>query len=232
MKRHGVRLGRLESRRRRRERRDAGSICMVVIDLLTPTVLELARMSVRGAGLSDSLKRRPAWRRYTSSSDGRATATDAALTPGRSSAASTTGTAAAPSSAAGRYVAAGDDHVPHRGQALPGPPDPGRVGVSAELDLHGVAAQLALELVGRARRDDPPAVHDRQPARPAGRPPPGSAWSAGWSARRRRRAARSPAHMAGADSGSRPAVGSSRNSTAGRWIRPSATSSRRCMPPE
>src|ERR1700684_2970075 len=38
--------------------------------------------------------------------------------------------------------------------------------------------------------------------------------------------------MAALDSGSRPVVGSSRNSTAGRWISPSATSSRRCMPPE
>ena len=33
-----------------------------------------------------------------------------------------------------------------------------------ELDVHGVAAEFALELVGRALGDDPPAVHDGQPA--------------------------------------------------------------------
>ena len=38
--------------------------------------------------------------------------------------------------------------------------------------------------------------------------------------------------IAARDSGSSPVVGSSRNSTAGRCIRPSATSRRRCMPPE
>ena len=85
---------------------------------------------------------------------------------------------------------------------------------------------------GRSRGDDPAAVHDRelagQPVRflqvvrgqqhghPL-RPPASRAISC---------------HMAALDSGSRPVVGSSRNSTAGRCIRPSATSSRRCMPPE
>ena len=39
-------------------------------------------------------------------------------------------------------------------------------------------------------------------------------------------------HMSARISGSSPVVGSSRKSTAGRWTRPMATSSRRCMPPE
>jgi hypothetical protein len=70
--------------------------------------------------------------------------------------------------AAGGHAAAGDDHVPDRGQARQHAPDQVRVGVvpgSRQLDVHGVAAQFALELVGRARGDDPAAVHDREPAR-------------------------------------------------------------------
>ena len=43
---------------------------------------------------------------------------------------------------------------------------------------------------------------------------------------------RSPPTCAARTSGSRPVVGSSRNSTRGRCTRPMATSSRRCMPPE
>jgi len=70
--------------------------------------------------------------------------------------------------AAGGHVTAGDDHVPHRRQARQHPPDQARVGAvprSRKLNLHDVAVQLALELVGRSRGDDPAAVHDREPAR-------------------------------------------------------------------
>src|SRR5829696_6179616 len=39
-------------------------------------------------------------------------------------------------------------------------------------------------------------------------------------------------HMSARTSGSSPVVGSSRKSTSGSWTSPSATSSRRCIPPE
>jgi hypothetical protein len=67
--------------------------------------------------------------------------------------------------AAGGHVTPGDDHVPHRGQAAQHAPDQVRVDAGRKLDVHGVAAQFALELVGCPRGDDPAAVHDGQPAR-------------------------------------------------------------------
>ena len=65
---------------------------------------------------------------------------------------------------AGGYVAAGDDHIPDRGQAGQHAQDQARVGASQELDVHSVAVQFALELVRRSRGDDPAAVYDREPA--------------------------------------------------------------------
>ena len=76
---------------------------------------------------------------------------------------------------------------------------------------------------GRRRR--------RRCARRAGRPPPGTAWSAGRSCRRR--PARSiVSHSALRLRGSSPVVGSSRNRTGGRRTSDAAMSKRRRMPPE
>ena len=73
----------------------------------------------------------------------------------------------------------------------------------------------------------------RSPAGPRdGRPPRGSAWSAGSSAAPDVASRAISAHISARACGSRPVVGSSRNSTAGRCTSPIATSSLRCMPPE
>ena len=80
-------------------------------------------------------------------------------------------------------------------------------------------------------RDQPAAGRSRRPGRPAPRPRPGSAWSAGSSCRPAARSRMSSQNSRRA-SGSKPVVGSSRKSSSGRPTMPSATSRRRFCPPE
>ena len=85
-------------------------------------------------------------------------------TPARSSAASAAGTAAAPSSARAlsRRPATVTSRTPLTAARAPARP-PSAVRLVAQFDVDGVAAQLGLELVGRAGDDDAAAVHDGHP---------------------------------------------------------------------
>ena len=110
--------------------------------------------------------------------------------------------------------------------------DRSRVGAAVgQLDDDRVAAQLGLQLLRRAGRDDPAAVDDGELAgeaiglvevvgRQEDRQPvlPGEAADS--------------VHSSARASGSRPVVGSSRKRICGRWMSPVATSSLRRMPPE
>ena len=83
--------------------------------------------------------------------------------PPSSSAASTAGTARAPLVGAGAQARA-VGRRPRRARRAARAARPRRRRVRrVQLDLHRVAAQLALELVGRALDHDPPVVDDRQP---------------------------------------------------------------------
>ena len=83
-----------------------------------------------------------------------------------------------------------------------------------EVDLEALAADAVLELVGRALGDHAAVVDHRDRGRPGGRPRRGTGWSAARSCPRRR-APRSSSHSSRRLRGSRPVVGSSRNSTGG-----------------
>ena len=101
----------------------------------------------------------------------------------------------------------------------------------AELDLDGVAAQLALELVRAALGHDPAAVDDGQPAgqpvrllQVVGGEQDGQALGAG-------QVGDLGPHV-GPDLGVEAGRGLVQEQHPRRWISPMATSSRRCMPPE
>ena len=64
---------------------------------------------------------------------------------------------------AGVHGAAVDRDVVHAADALERARRTRPSGSRAQLDVDGVAAQLALELLGRALDHDPAAVDDRQP---------------------------------------------------------------------
>ena len=108
---------------------------------------------------------------------------------------------------------------------------PLRLGRRSSTDVEPVAADLVLELVGRALGDHAARGRSRRCGRRGGRPRRGTAWSAApWC--RRRRASSIISQRPRRLRGSRPVVGSSRNSTGGRATSAAARSSRRRMPPE
>ena len=114
---------------------------------------------------------------------------DARRAPARET---TAGTADAPCSARARSERPSSVGSPQARRRRPALPPPRRLAAGVvQLDVDGIAAQLRLELVGRALGDDTAAVDDRERDWPGDRPPPGSASSAGWSARPRGRGARS-----------------------------------------
>ena len=84
---------------------------------------------------------------------------------------------------------------------------------------------------GGATSTSRPPADDARPGPRAARPPPGSGSSAGWSCRSARNAVIRLQNCRRA-SGSKPVVGSSRKSSSGSPMTPSATSSRRRWPPE
>ena len=98
-------------------------------------------------------------------------------------------------------------------------------------DDRGRALLPAAQLARRSRPRSGGRRRSRRPGRRAPRPRPGSAWSAGsWC--RPRRASRISSQNSRRASGSKPVVGSSRKSSSGRPMMPSATSRRRFWPPE
>ena len=89
-----------------------------------------------------------------------------------------------------------------------------QVGRVAHDDVDPVAAERALSSSGVPSATDPPGVDHRRSGRPAGRPRPGTGWSAArWC--RRRPVPRTASHTSLRPRGSSPVVGSSRKSTGG-----------------
>ena len=105
------------------------------------------------------------------------------------------------------------------------------VGGRRGCDLEPLAADAVLELVRGALGDHACRGRSRRSGRRAGRPRRGTAWSAARWCPRPRAPRSSPTGRARLR-GSRPVVGSSRNSTGGRATSAAARSSRRRMPPE